>query len=123
MLTRWTSSVGSPAARGGRLRPSRRIRSAPSRRSSTCPASPSCGSPTSSRSPPAREPPRPSRYGGRSASSFRDLGVRVEGRRERELVGQPVAQAAVERLVVAALVALGRHPPADVDVVGEQLLG
>src|SRR5207248_6207476 len=42
---------------------------------------------------------------------------------ERELARQPAPEGVVELLVVALRVGGGRHPPADVDVEGEQLLG
>lgn len=38
------------------------------------------------------------------------------------MLGEPVAQGAVELLVVAARVGVGGHPPADVDVAAEQIL-
>src|SRR5215217_1742127 len=56
-------------------------------------------------------------------SSGGDLGVGVIRRLERELLAEPVAKPAMQLLVVAALVGDGSHPPADVHVVAEEILG
>jgi hypothetical protein len=53
---------------------------------------------------------------------LRKLGVGVVGLPERELGGEPVLERVVELGVVAGGVGVGCHPPADVDVVADELV-
>src|SRR4051794_30490503 len=101
----------------------------PGRESGRCQrAHPGCPHPSAGGAPTRPAAPRRSRRAARADArvpapcrSARDLGVREVGRLEREVVGDPATQGAIELLVVAARVRGRCDPPADVHVVAQQL--